>query len=126
MLFRIIQKEIVHNVLSFRFIITYALLFCLVLLALFLMTIDYRTRMQDYTTETGKERDRLGEIESIEDPSEQYEEYSNTIFSGVRSPKTLSILARGLESSLPTWVSSGSWFTPHSSEDRLGKKTSQV
>ena len=41
MLLLAIRKEIVHNVLSFRFIVTYALLFCLVLLAVFLMANDF-------------------------------------------------------------------------------------
>ena len=121
MLLLIIRKEIVHNVLSFRFIITYALLLCLILLALFLMTVEYRARMEEYTTETSKERDRIGEIDSMTDPSERYEEFRQTSFSGARPPQTLSILARGLEGSLPTWVSSSSRLTSDSSEERLGR-----
>ena len=121
MLFLIIKKEIVHNVLSLRFIATYALLFCLILLAMFLMTSDYRTRLQEYTTEVNKARDQLEKIEKIEDPGEQFQEFQRTDFAGVRSPRTLSILARGLEGSLPTRVSGTSWFVFRSSEERLGK-----
>ena len=121
MLFLIIKKEIVHNVLSLRFIATYALLFCLILLAMFLMTSDYRTRLQEYTTEVNKARDQLDKIEQINDPSEQFQEFQRTDLAGVRSPQTLSILARGLEGSLPTRVSGTSWFVFRSSEERLGK-----
>ena len=51
-----VRKEIVHNVLSFRFVVTYALLFSLILLAMFLMTNHYRARMQDFTTQDSKLR----------------------------------------------------------------------
>ena len=69
MLFLIIKKEIVHNVLSSRFIVTYALLSCLILLAVSLMASDYEDRFQDYTTEIAKEREQLAELSAIEDAS---------------------------------------------------------
>jgi len=56
MLLRIISKEIVHNILSFRFVATYSLLFSLILLVLFLMANDYRTRVQEYGLATNQER----------------------------------------------------------------------
>ena len=46
MLFLLIRKEIVQNVLSFRFVATYALLLSLIFVALFLMTSDYAARRQ--------------------------------------------------------------------------------
>ena len=119
MLSLIIKKEIVHNVLSFRFIATYALLFCLVLLAMFLMTNEYRARLSSYATEVNKERAHLDEIEEIEDPSEQFRVFQRTGFSGMRPPQNLSILARGLEDSVPTRVSTHSWSLR--SGDRLNK-----
>lgn len=121
MLFLMIKKEIVHNILSFRFIVTYALLFCLILLALFLMTNDYGNRFQDYTTEIKKERERISELEKIQDPSKQFQEFQRSEFFGARSPKNMGILARGVEGSLPVRISSRSYQFYGSSEDRLSK-----
>jgi len=121
MLFLIIRKEIVHNVLSFRFVVTYALLFCLILLAMFLMSNDYRARFQEYTAAVSKERAQLDKLERVEDPSELFQEFQRATFTGVRQPGNLSILARGLEGNLPTQVSSAGWIRFLSSEERLDK-----
>ena len=69
MLWLVIKKEIVHNVLSFRFVVIYALLFCLILLAMLLMTSDYRDRFQEHTAAINKERSRLDELKKIDDPT---------------------------------------------------------
>lgn len=58
MLLLIIKKESVHNVLSFRFATICTILFCLVLLTLFLMTNDYHTRLKGYATEIKTEQVR--------------------------------------------------------------------
>ena len=120
MLLLAIRKEIISNVLSFRFAVTYALVFCLVLLAVFLMASDFGAKMGEYTTEQAKVREKLDNLAAIEDPSEQYREFQQADLSGARQPRPLSILARGLEGSLPTQVSTGRrWF--QSSDDRLGR-----
>jgi ABC-type transport system involved in multi-copper enzyme maturation permease subunit len=120
MLLRIISKEIVHNILSFRFVATYSLLFSLILLVLFLMANDYRTRVQEYGLATNQERTQIRTLEKTEDLNQQSRQFHETTFSGTRPPQDLSILARGLEGSLPTTVSSwGPLY--HNSEDRLGK-----
>ena len=121
MLWLIIRKEIVHNILSFRFIVTYALLFCMILLAVFLMTNDYRARQQDYATELSKERRQVDELEKIDDHQERFERFREMVFSGMRPPRNLSILARGLEGDLPSRTVSNSWRVFRSSEERLGK-----
>ena len=121
MLFLLIKKEIIHNVLSFRFVVTYALLFLLVLSSMFLMTSDYRTRVKEYSAAVNKERGRLDELKKIEDPSELLQEFQRTSFTGVREPRNLSILARGLDGDLPTQVQSSGWMRFLSSEERLGK-----
>ena len=61
----IIRREIVHNILSFRFMITHALLFCLVLLSVYLMTNDYQSRFQIYETQVTEERDRIAAVAGI-------------------------------------------------------------
>ena len=122
MFFLTIKKEIVHNVLSFRFIVTYALLFCLVLLAMFLMTHEYDKRLQEYNRAVGKEREWIEKIENMEDPNEQFRELQRASFAGSRRPQNLSILARGLEGNLPTQVNSGRWgWFVQTREDRLSR-----
>jgi ABC-type transport system involved in multi-copper enzyme maturation permease subunit len=120
MLYLLIRKEIAHNVLSFRFIVTYALLFALVLLAMFLMSNDYRNRVQGYATEFGKQQEQVDRIDRIEDPDKQLQEFQQTALTGTRRPRSLSILARGLDGELPTRVVAD-WFYFSSSEERLGK-----
>lgn len=121
MLLRLIRKEVLNNILSFRFAVTYALLFVLVLVSVFLMGNEHRDRMERYTMEEARFRDRLEEIAAIPDPGKQFQEVQREDFSGLRRPATLAILARGLEGSLPSRVSSQSRFTMRSSSDRLGR-----
>lgn len=122
MLLQIVKKEIVNNVLSFRFMVTYALLFCLVLLAVFLMTNDYRERMREYSAALHQQREQLSALEKIEDPGQQFQQFQQATLYGARPPRELSILAKGLEGDLPTQVSSRSFaFFSGSSEDRLAR-----
>ncbi len=121
MFFLTVGKEIVHNILSFRFVVTYALLFCLILMAMFLMTNDYQRRLQEFSAADGKVRENLAELVKIEDPAEQFQRIRQADFSALRLPTPLSLLALGLEGSLPTQVSSQSHFFVSSSDDRLGR-----
>ena len=116
-----VRKEIINNVLGFRFAVTYGLLFCLILLAMFLMTEDYQQRMRDYSTQDSRAREQLSELDKMEDAQEQFERLQSAEFIGLRQPRPLSILARGLEGSLPTTVSSTSRFFLRTSDDRLGR-----
>ncbi|MFC1526165.1 ABC transporter permease subunit [Candidatus Latescibacterota bacterium] len=120
MLLLTIRKEIVNNVLSFRFIVTYALQFCLVLLAVFLMANDFQAKMQEATTEETKIRQTIDEIDALDDPGKQFQDFQQLDLAGVRRPEPLSILARGLEGSLPTQVTTRR-FWMQSSDDRLGR-----
>ena len=119
MLTLIIKREIVHNVLSFRFIVTHVLLFCLVLLSVFLMTNDYQARFQTYTTEANSARDQLAAIDEIADPNQQFSEFQRASLAGARQPKNLGILAKGLDAMLPTQSKTRDWWS--SSADRLSK-----
>lgn len=121
MLLRLIRKELLNNILSFRFAVTYALLFVLVLVAVFLMGNEHHERMASYTKQESRFRDRLEELASMEDPGEQFRAVQQEDFAGLRRPATLAVLARGLEASLPTSVSSENRFTMRSSDDRLGR-----
>ena len=121
MLLRLIGKEVLHNILSFRFAVTYGLLFVLVLLAVFLMGSEQRKRMETHTRQEAKFRDRLQELARVEDAGEQFQQVQREDFAGVRRPAALAVLARGLEGSLPSQVSSGGWYFVRTSEDRLGR-----
>jgi ABC-type transport system involved in multi-copper enzyme maturation permease subunit len=121
MLLRLIRKELLNNILSFRFTVTYALLFVLVLVSVFLMGNEHRDRMAQYTKQEAGFRDRLEELASMTDSGEQFNAVRQEDFAGVRRPATLAVLARGLEGSLPTRVSSENRFIMRSSDDRLGR-----
>ena len=108
-----------HNIYSFRFITTYVLLIGLVLLSIVLMTNEYRFRFQQYTAGVNNQRERLDFLEGIEDPKEQLDEVRSTELTGVRAPQRLSLLARGLEGTLPTRVSAKSWHNVYSGDQRL-------
>ena len=121
MLLRLIGKEIFNNILSFRFAVTYLLLFVLVLVSVFLMGNEHRDRMAGYTKQEARFRDRLEELAAMPDPGKQFQAVRQEDFSGLRRPATLAVLARGLEGSLPRRVSSTNRFTMRSSNDRLGR-----
>lgn len=119
MLSLIIRKEIVHNVLSFRFVVTYALLFCLVLLSLLFMGSSYRTRFREYTTAVAEQRAKVAELDKIDDPSKLFQQFQQTSFSGVREPHRLSLLALGLDDVLPSQVPGSGWMRYISGDERL-------
>ncbi len=121
LLLRIIRKEIVHNVLSFRFAVTYALLFILVVVSMFLMGSQHRTKVDEYIQAEAQFNSQMDEFIAIPDASEQFQRVTQADLTGARAPRPLAILARGLEGSLPTQVSSRSRFVTRSSDDRLGR-----
>ena len=61
MLFTIIRKEVVGNVLSLRFAVTFALFFTLVLVSIFVLTNDYQSRLRLFEASRLTHRERLGE-----------------------------------------------------------------
>ena len=107
-------------VLDPTFVTTFSLLFGLVLLVMVLMTNEYRARYSIYTTEVSRERDHLDDIEAMEDANEQFQKVMESKFSGARAPQKLSLLARGLELSLPTSVTGSHWAWMGSGDERLG------
>ncbi|MEC9380852.1 MAG: ABC transporter permease subunit [Candidatus Latescibacterota bacterium] len=121
LLLRIIRKEVLHNVLSFRFAVTYALLFILVVVSMFLMGSQHRTKVDEYIRAEGQLTTKLDEITNTPDANEQFQKVIQADLPGARAPRPLSVLARGLEGSLPTQVSSRNRFVTRSSDDRLGR-----
>lgn len=121
MLWLIIKKEIVRNVLSFRFIVIHTLLLILVFMALFLMGHDYHRLLQEHSAGVNKERKLLDQIDQIEDPNRQFQEFEQASFSGFRPPIRLSVLVRGLEGHLPLQVSATAWSMFQSRENLLDR-----
>ena len=121
MLLRLIGKEILNNILSFRFAVTYALLFILVLVSVFLMGSEHRDRMARFSKQDASLRNRVEELAAMPDVEAQFQAVTREDFAGLRKPATLAILARGLEGTLPTRVSSENRFIMRSSDDRLGR-----
>ncbi|MBT7593840.1 MAG: ABC transporter permease subunit, partial [Gemmatimonadetes bacterium] len=121
LLLRIIRKEIVHNVLSFRFAVTYVLLFVVVVVSMFLMGSQHRTKVDEYIQAEAQFTSQMDELVAIPDANEQFQKVTQADLPGARAPRPLAVLARGLEGSLPTQVSSRSRFVLRSSDDRLGR-----
>lgn len=121
MLFHIIKKEVVNNVLSFRFAITYALLFGLVLLAVILMANEYGARQREYASTYKKERARIDQLQRIEDPRGLLRAVGDMPFSGLRQPQSASILARGLEGEVPIEVPAQGAIRGLSGAERAGR-----
>jgi len=112
MLTVLIKKEIVNNVLSLRFMVTFALFFELIQLSIFALTDDYRVRLRVYEASKSIHRERISEIEAIENPNERL---SNLIYEqgvyGDRPPQPLGFFVRGLEDDLPTQVHTSLWMS---------------
>ena len=121
MLSHIIKKEIINNILSFRFAISYVLLFALVLLAVFLMSNEYGTRQREYASISKKERARIDQLQQIEDPRAFFRAISAVSFNGLRQPRSASILARGLDDEIPIEVPAYGAIRGLSSAERAGR-----
>ena len=111
----IIRKEIVNNILSFRFVAAYVMLCVLILMAMYLMTNDFLERRQVAATEIRKEEERIEGFTRMQDANHQFQEIQRG-FNGTRRPKALSILATGLDGKLPIHVSTGHQFMSSSEE----------
>ena len=105
MLLTLIKREIVGNILSFRFIVTFVLFFCLVLVSAFVLTNGYETRLQSYEAASSAHGKSLDEMERLPDPTEQYDELfiSKGVYGDLR-PQKLSIFVDGLTPSMPSQV----------------------
>ena len=121
MLSHIIKKEIINNILSFRFAISYVLLFALVLLAVFLMSNEYGTRQREYASISKKERAHIDQLQRIEDPRALFRAFSAVSFNGLRQPRSASILARGLDDEIPIEVPAYGAIRGLSSAERAGR-----
>ena len=125
MLLELIRKEITVNVLILRFIVTLVLFFGLILISTFVLTSDYKVRLQAYETSRSAHRDALSKIKAIEDKNQQVNELiSNQGVYADLKPQLLAIFVRGLEGNLPTQVhtarSANAMTAVHGAEPSVG------
>lgn len=118
MLFTIIRKEVVGNVLSLRFAVTFALFFTLVLVSIFVLTSDYQSRLRLCEASRLTHRERLSELGAIEDHKDRLNKfiYERGTY-GDRSPQPLGIFVRGLEDELATQVHTSMWMSRRINEE---------
>jgi ABC-type transport system involved in multi-copper enzyme maturation permease subunit len=118
MLTLLIKKEIIGNILSSRFIVTFVLFFGLLLVSMFVLTNDYKMGIERYSASVSAHRDDLNAIKAIEDPQEQMRElvWNRGTYSD-RRPKDLSIFAKGLEDHTPAQVHTSRWISRQVNEE---------
>jgi ABC-type transport system involved in multi-copper enzyme maturation permease subunit len=118
MLLQLIKKEIVSNVLSSRFMVTFVLFFGLLLVSMFVMTNDYKMGVERYSASVSAHREDLEDLKAIEDPQEQFDQlmWQRGVYSDRRS-KDLSIFAKGLEDHIPSQVHTSRWISRQVNEE---------
>ena len=119
MIFGLIGKEIVANVLSLRFMVTFVLFFVLIQLSIFVMGRDYDTAMATHQASKADHRDRLSALDNIEDQNEKLDNliYDQGVYS-TRTPNALMVFASGLENQVPTLVHTSMWASRKIDEQR--------
>jgi len=97
MIGHIIRKEILENLLSWRFVLSLLLVICLFAASGFLFVSTYRRQSHDYWFETNKN------LAGLSEQSKQLYKlafYKQTVW---RKPRPLTFCAGGFERSLPDW-----------------------
>ncbi|MDE0964395.1 MAG: ABC transporter permease subunit [Candidatus Latescibacteria bacterium] len=106
MLFALIRKEIINNVLSFRFMVTLVLFFGLILISIMFLTSDHQTRLRTHEASKSAHRDQILSFKGAEDQDEQFHEilFGGGGVYGDRAPQPLGIFVQGLDKNLPSQV----------------------
>ena len=112
MLIGLIKKEIVNNVLSLRFTVTFVLFVALIQLSVFVMGRDYESAMATQQASKAAHSDRLSALDNIEDDNEKLDDliYNRGVYR-TRAPYPLSVFAHGLENDVPTLVHTSMWVS---------------
>ena len=119
MILGLIKKEIVANVLSLRFMITFVLFFLLILLSIFVMSQDYEAAMATHQASKADHNDRLSALDNIDDDNKKLNDliYDQGVYS-TRTPNALMVFAAGLEKEVPTLVHTSMWASRKIDEQR--------
>lgn len=120
MLLSLIYKEIVNNVLSLRFMVTFVLFFVLTLASVYTMASDYERTRTIHEASVSQHRDVITDIAGAEDEDNRFHEllYGGGGIYGDRAPAPLSVFVKGLERSLPSQVNVSLWQSRKVQEDR--------
>ena len=106
MLFGLIRKEIVHNVLSLRFMVTFVLFSVLILVSILMLTSGFQKAQRTYETSRSSHREDISQYRGKENQNQLFHENiveGGGIF-GDRPPEPLGIFVHGLEDDLPGQV----------------------
>ena len=106
MLFGLIRKEIVHNVLSLRFMVTFVLFFALIQISILMLSSGFQKAQRTYETSRSSHREDVSQYKGREDQNQL--SHDNIVEGGGvfgdRPPEPLSIFVYGLQDDLPTLV----------------------
>ncbi len=121
MLLSLIRKEIVLNVLSLRFAVTFVLFFVLTMVSVFAMTRSYQRAQNTHESSSTMHRAQVRKVFEAEDPAEAFHD---VLFGGGgayddRGPQALGVFVQGLEDHLPTQVNVTLWQSRRVDEDRF-------
>ena len=105
MLFVLIRKEIINNVLSFRFMVTLVLFFGLILVSILFLTSDHQVRLRTHEASKAAHRDQILSFKGAKDQDQQFRDIllGDGVY-GDRAPQPLGIFVQGLDDNLPTQV----------------------
>ena len=106
MLLTLIKKEIVANVLSLRFMVTFVLFFVLIQVSIFVLSGEYGRDAATYEASRSAQRDHIHRLEGLEDFNRRFHDDiidGEGIYDSV-PPQPLSIFVHGLVNRLPVQV----------------------
>ena len=118
MLLTLIKREIVGNVLSFRFIVTFLLFFSVILISVFVLTNTYLEKQSSYEVSRTAHHAALSKLKGLEDVEKQTEElFINQGVYADLAPQYLGVFVDGLESSLPSQLHTAAFNSRKIDED---------
>ena len=106
MLLTLIKKEIVANVLSLRFMVTFVLFFVLIQVSVFVLSSEFGRDAATYEASRSAQRDHIHKLEGLEDFNKRFHDDiidGEGIYDSVQ-PQPLSIFVHGLVNRLPVQV----------------------
>lgn len=128
MLLSLIHKEIVHNVHSLRFMVTFVLFFVLTMISVFTMSGDYQRTRRTHEASAAAHRQVLTEIQGSENPDGGFRDllFDGGGIYGDRGPRPLGVFVKGLEDDLPAQVNVSLWQTRRVEEARYQNPLSRL
>ncbi len=98
----LVKKEILNNILSFRFAVTFLLLFLLISGSVIMMAANHQKQVRDYSSAKAAYRQRVKQMRD-------FNEFQIFGMTDRRRPNPLSIFAMGLEADMSRSVTNSEW-----------------